>query len=68
MGNKSNEDGRPKKRHIGKPFQLRLHPLLKEQLRILAERNTTKMTAEIVRAIRELLQRENLWPPPQSSH
>ncbi len=56
---------KPKKtdRHVRKSFQLRLHPLLRAQLEKLGERNASKLTAEIVIAIRERLERANLWPP-----
>lgn len=50
-------------RHKAKPFQLRLHPLLKAQLEKLAERNVSTMTAEIVAAIRRHLEDNKLWPP-----
>jgi hypothetical protein len=53
--------GNPRKK---KPFQMRLHPLLRQQLERLAERNATDMTEEVTRAIRERLEREGLWPPP----
>jgi predicted transcriptional regulator len=46
-----------------KPARLiRVKPPLAEQLDVLAERNTTSTTAEANRAIRELLEREKLWP------
>ncbi len=50
-------------RHKKKPFQLRLHHLLRQQLELLAERNASDMTQEISTAIRERLERANLWPP-----
>jgi hypothetical protein len=37
---------------------------LAKQLDKLAERNATSFTEEANRAIRELLTREGLWPPP----
>lgn len=56
----------PKKdRHKKKPFQLRLHSLLRQQLEILAERNASDMTTEISIAVRERLQANGLWPPPE---
>ncbi len=50
-------------RHKRPGFQLRLHARLQQQLDILVERNATTRTAEISRAIRELLKAEGLWPP-----
>ena len=55
---------RKKDRHKAKPLQLRLHPSLRQQLEILAERNATNLTTELSRALRELLRVEGLWPPP----
>lgn len=54
-------------RHSGetKPMQLRIHPLLRQQLEILAERNLTTMTAEVVAALRKHLTENGLWPPPE---
>lgn len=49
-------------RHKRKPLQLRLHPLLREQLEALAEQNASNMTAEVSIAIRERLERHGLWP------
>lgn len=57
-------DEKPKDRHKNKPLQLRLPPILRQQLEVLARRNLTTLTAEASRAIRELLSREELWPPP----
>jgi hypothetical protein len=48
------------------PFQIRLHPLLRQQLEVLANRNATDLTTEVTIAIRERLQAEGLWPPPES--
>ncbi len=60
MGKKkpSNPD-RPKR----KPVQLRLHHLIHQQLKALAELNASDMTTEISIAVRERLERHNLWPP-----
>jgi hypothetical protein len=44
--------------------QMRIHPLLAAQLDVLAERNATTAPQEAHRAIREMLEREGLWPPP----
>lgn len=52
-------------RHKKKPFQMRLHPLLRQQLEILAATNASDMTAEISIAVRERLERAGLWPPPE---
>lgn len=59
------KEERKQDRHKKKPLQLRLHPLMKRQLKELAVRNTSTMTAEIVVAIRELLKKEGLWPPKE---
>ena len=52
-------------RHKRKGMQLRLHPLMRQQLDLLVERNVSTLSAEIIAAIREKLAREGLWPPPQ---
>lgn len=54
----------PKDRHKKKPFQLRLHHLLRQQLEKLADLNASDLTSEISTAIRERLERYKLWPPP----
>lgn len=51
-------------RHKRKTTQLRLHPLLRRQLEILAAENANTLTAEITTAIREHLKRAGKWPPP----
>lgn len=53
-------------RHRHPPLQLRLHTNLRKQLEVLAERNLTNLTTEATRAIREMLTKEGLWPPPPS--
>lgn len=50
-------------RHKTTPFTLRLNDNLRKQLEKLADKNLTTFTAEIVLAIRERLERHNLWPP-----
>lgn len=45
--------------------QLRLHPILREQLEKLVEVNATNLTTEITIAIRERLERHGLWPVPR---
>jgi hypothetical protein len=52
-------------RHSGDkiPVQVRLHPVLHQQLDKLCERNMSTMTAEIVTALRKHLEAEGLWPP-----
>lgn len=52
-------------RHKRKPLQLRLHPLLRAQLEVLAEQNASTLTAETSTAIRERLERHGLWPAKQ---
>lgn len=44
---------------------IRLKERLAVQLEIVAERNATSLTEEVNRAVREMLQREGLWPPKQ---
>jgi hypothetical protein len=51
-------------RHKKQPFQIRLHPLLRQQLEVLAERNASDLTTEVSIAIRERLEAAGLWPPP----
>jgi hypothetical protein len=34
-------------------------------LEVLAARNVTNLTQEVVRAVREYLERNQLWPPPR---
>lgn len=41
-----------------------LRERLAAQLQILCERNATDLTEETNRAVREMLEREGLWPPP----
>jgi uncharacterized Zn finger protein len=43
--------------------QLRLHPVMREQLEKLVDRNFTSLTTEITEAIRKHLQANSLWPP-----
>lgn len=48
-----------------KPARLtRVKETLAKKLDLLAERRATDFTAEVNRAVRELLEREGLWPPP----
>jgi hypothetical protein len=57
---------RPKKNGPkNKPFQMRLHWQLRQQLDKLVERNASTLTGEITIAIRKYLQSEGLWPPPK---
>ncbi len=62
---KPNPDG---KKHAGRNlypgFQLRLHPRMRQQLELLAERNFSNLTDEIRIAIRKHLETAGLWPPP----
>ena len=65
MGRMPSMTDQPKKdRHKKKPLQLRLHPLLRQQLEVLAQRNASTLTEEISIAIRERLEEAKLWPPP----
>lgn len=50
-------------RHKKKPFSLRLHPLLRQQLDKLVDQNASDLTEEISVAIRERLRQHGLWPP-----
>lgn len=43
---------------------VRLKEQLARQLDILVVRNATNTTQEVQRAVREMLAREGLWPPP----
>lgn len=55
--------GRGKKdRHKKQGFQMRLHPLLRQQLDKLVSQNATSISEEVRAAIRERLERMNLWP------
>ena len=40
----------------------RIRGAFRDPLRILAERRSTKLSVEVNRAVRELLEREGLWP------
>jgi hypothetical protein len=51
-------------KHHKRPFQMRMHELLRQQLEVLAERNLTDLSTEVTIAIRERLERAGLWPPP----
>jgi hypothetical protein len=47
--------------------QVRLKKVLADRLEVLADRNATSVPDEVNRAVRELLQREGLWPPPTNT-
>ncbi|MFM8221464.1 MAG: hypothetical protein ACKOJF_21340 [Planctomycetaceae bacterium] len=51
--------------HKVKALCLRLHPLLRQQLEALADRNVSSVTTEITRLIREGLELAGMWPPPR---
>ncbi len=58
---------RPKKHNTDrhKPSRMtRIRGRLADQLQKLVDRNETDFTSEVNRAVRELLEREQLWPPP----
>lgn len=55
-----------KDRHKTKPFTLRLNERIRTQLEALADQNATTITMEIAIAIRERLERNGKWPPPES--
>ena len=50
-----------------KRVQVSIHPAFLPQLKILCEQNASNLTEEVRRAIREMLQREGLWPPKATS-
>lgn len=58
------EKRKKKDGHKHKLTGIRFHPLLIQQLELLARRNTSKVTEEIRIAVRERLERAGLWPPP----
>jgi hypothetical protein len=61
----SDETDDRKDRH--KPAKyIRVKERLAAQLAVLAEIRATDVTEEVNRAVRELLEREKLWPPPGS--
>ena len=49
-------------RHATKMFPIRMHPVIRQQLEVLAERRLSTLTAEIVEAIRRHLEANGLWP------
>ncbi len=57
-------DGR-RDRHKYRPFMLRLHPRIRQQLRVLAERNASDESTEARTAIRKYLEEAGLWPVPE---
>lgn len=58
MGNKKQSSDRHKPTR-----NVRLNMRLATQLQKLAEQNATNITVEANRAVRELLERVDLWPP-----
>lgn len=53
------------KRRKTKLIQIRLHPLLRQQLELQVEQNASTITVEMTAALREYLERKGLWPPPK---
>lgn len=51
-----------KDKHLNKGFNMRLHPLLRQQLDKAVEMNASSVTEEVRIAIRERLDRLKLWP------
>lgn len=49
-------------RHYNKGFQMRLHPLLRAQLEKAVDQNASSISEEVRIAIRERLEKLNLWP------
>ena len=43
---------------------VRIKETLAQLVDVVAERRATDVTDEVNRAVRELLEREGLWPPP----
>lgn len=58
----SKKDPEKDRHKASKPTRIR--PRLAQQLEDLAERRETDVTTEVNRAVREMLEREHLWPPP----
>lgn len=52
-----------KDRHAKPGFQMRLHPMLRQQLDKLAEQNATNLSDVVRSAIREYLVKHAMWPP-----
>lgn len=50
-------------KHLNKPFQLRMHRQLREQLELLSESKLSDLSQEIREAIRKHLEQEGYWPP-----
>jgi len=51
--------------HHDSAFALRMHPLMRFGLDLLAEKRVSDVTSEIKEAIRERLEKHNLWPIPE---
>ena len=56
---------KPEDKHKNPQFQLRLHPLLRQQLQKSADRNATTITEEARTALRKYLESVGLWPIPE---
>lgn len=56
--------GKKADRHKTKQVNLRLPEVFRKQIEKLCEKNVTTITGEIITAIRERLERNELWPPP----
>ncbi len=59
-------DRKPSKsrdRRVTPKRMIRVHETLCSLLQKVADRRLTDLTAEVERAVRELLEREGLWPP-----
>ena len=54
-------------RHLTPGFQIRLHPLLKQQLDALVDKHASTISEEVRVAIRERLERTGLWPVQDDS-
>lgn len=52
--------------HKYKMVAVRLPDTMRQILEQMAQRNVTTLTAEVIRCVREDLERKNLWPPPAS--
>ncbi len=65
-GMATDKRGSDRHKHKGKPVQLRLPAVIRQQLETLSRRNLTTMTAEVIAALRAHLAANGLWPPKPS--
>ncbi len=60
----TDDENRKKDRHRGKALQLRIHPLLRQQLEAYCDSEAITLTSGITMAVREFLRQHKFWPPP----